>query len=433
MLRGLRHPRERGHENSGTLSTRSESMEHLLGLSMLARASGSHKKRQSHLDVQKLVDDARYVHSFGSLPNWFYRRLLKQRPQTAPPHFAYGAAKARRREAAVATRCIMRDRVRRAGKSPTTSLYDVKSAFCSVDHAAIRDVYGGIARRIITCESTSAVMSLVLLLLMGMFGWHLGLEPLRVTVRPLMSSMGATCWPPVESYIGIFSGMNVELLAQSPVSDGIVNCSILFVDDLASDFLHSCHACLVGVVDVASRKLGAQLTPIGLAQDTDKAEVLPCLWGSKSKECMRGCMAGALKGAKKSVRYLGPLLYWDGSIGPEITKRICQASKAWFGYRSFWYVGSSLRFKLLVFRAIVFATLISGLAAFVLTGAVCRRLGSFLIHKARKLLGGRACKKRHRAHISSTGPCRVHRSICTLTLHMLLLRCECRGCSGCKR
>ena len=65
---------------------------------------------------------------------------------------------------------------------------------------------------------------------------------------------------------------------------------------------------------------------------------------------------GILKGAKKSVRYLGPLLSWDGPTGPEITKRIFQATKAWFGYKSFWYVESSLRFKLFVFRAIVFAT-----------------------------------------------------------------------------
>ena len=130
--------------------------------------------------------------------------------------------------------------------------------------------------------------------------------------------------------------MNVELLAQSPVSDDITNCyHTLFVDDLASHFLHSCHTCLVGVVDVAFRRLDAQLAPIGLAKNTGKAEVLPCLWGSKPKECVRGCMGGALKGAKKSVRYLGPLLSWDGSIGPEITKRIFQANKAWFGYRSF--------------------------------------------------------------------------------------------------
>ena len=100
-------------------------------------------------------------------------------------------------------------------------------------------------------------------------------------------------WPPVEPYIGSPSDMNVELLAQSPVNDGIANCShTLLVDDWASYSLHSCHACFVGVVDVASRKLDAQLTPIGLAQSTDKAEVLPCFRGSKSKECMRSCMGG---------------------------------------------------------------------------------------------------------------------------------------------
>ena len=149
-----------------------------------------HKKRPSHLDEQRLVDDARCIHSCGSLPKWFYRCLLKQR--TAPPHFAYGAVKARRREAAIATQCIMRDRVRRAGKSSTTSLHDTKNSFCSVDLATTRGVYGGDSQEghptrehissHVTCVAASD----------GDICWHLGLEPLRVTVLQLMSSMGAT-------------------------------------------------------------------------------------------------------------------------------------------------------------------------------------------------------------------------------------------------
>ena len=98
-----------------------------------------HKKASSHLDETNICSDVRTVHAFGPFPKWLYRHLYSSgKDSGCAPHFAFGAVKGRRREEAIASQCILMERCHTRGLSTMMRLYDVRNAFCSVDH----DVFG---------------------------------------------------------------------------------------------------------------------------------------------------------------------------------------------------------------------------------------------------------------------------------------------------
>ena len=99
----------------------------------------------------------------------------------------------------------------------------------------------------------------------------------------------------------------------------------------------------------------------------------------------------ATKGrAAKSARYLGPHLHWDYRTSVERKLRIQAARRAWMDYKSFWYKAVDLSAKTILYRAVVFSTLVSALSAFVLTEADYRELEGFHHRNLRALLRGRA-------------------------------------------
>ena len=60
-------------------------------------------------------------------------------------------------------------------------------------------------------------------------------------------------------------------------------------------------------------------------------------------------------------------------------------------------------FKVLVFKAIVLSTLLSGLTAFVLSDKQYQTLGHFVVGRARVLLRGKACEKKRKRVSQGTG------------------------------
>eukprot|EP00969_Alexandrium_andersonii_P194781 8603531-Alexandrium_andersonii.AAC.1 len=164
------------------------------------------------------------------------------------------------------------------------------------------------------------------------------------------------------------SQITANLVAVSPVSGNLVNTAhTAFVDDLATRTIED-DSCVVEQHGHAiSDSLDVALERALMAQNVQKGESLVRFMGAGAQSFTRRLAESQILGIHSEVRYLGPLFHWRGSMKPEIQKRIAATRAAYAAYRRFWCTNAHPKLRRLVFGAIVWGTLLSGLAAAVLT------------------------------------------------------------------
>ena len=95
----------------------------------------------------------------------------------------------------------------------------------------------------------------------------------------------------------------------------------------------------------------------------------------------------------RQARYLGPYLTADHTTATERQKRFTAATKSWHLMGWFWHSRTNLKFRLIVFWAMVQSILLSGLVSFALIHTDNQALNEFILRKGRLLLRSRATKK----------------------------------------
>ena len=117
------------------------------------------------------------------------------------------------------------------------------------------------------------------------------------------------------------------------------------------------------------------------------------LFCTGSRKVSKDFFASSQMSCKHAARYFGPGLHWKGHSTEEIKQRIQSATSAWYAYKWFWPSNSSIYFKCLVFRAIFFNTLTSGLVAFAFEDSNVQMLSVCLCRFARTLSAAKARSK----------------------------------------
>ena len=102
-----------------------------------------------------------------------------------------------------------------------------------------------------------------------------------------------------------------------------------------------------------------------LAQHKGKSEATVWFTGPKAYTHQREAFIKDECGhVLRDARYLGPRLHNAQFLFLEKEARLQAATKAWCMYYKFWFRAVDVRFKVLVFRCGVWATLLSGLVSF---------------------------------------------------------------------
>ena len=354
-----------------------------------------HRKDSSHLGETNICGDVRTVHAFGPFPKWLYRHLYSSgKDNGCAPHFAFGAVKGRRREGAIASQCILMERCHTRGLSTMMRLYDVRNAFCSVEHDVFDDRLTTHSNADFLSQHIEEHVALVKGSDRDMWvGTGQGAPQGHSIACDLFSDAYNS---PVQRYIE-HTGAHSHTKVCSAVSGVRIELSsTLFVDDLATLFASYQSDGLWVDVELAGEFLDCQINPLGLVRNKTKDESLPRLVGMGSRAAMSRCMENHVHGSRSAVRYLGLMPTWSCTVTVEIGRRVGLAWKAWYADRSLWHTRVDIDFKVLVFKAIVLSTLLSGLTACVLSDKQYQTLGLFVVGRARVLHRGKACKKTER-------------------------------------
>lgn len=157
----------------------------------------------------------------------------------------------------------------------------------------------------------------------------------------------------------------IPILAYSHLDGEHRNCSTpLFVDDLARRMASHCNHRFAQRDEFDSRTVDLQMCQAGMARNRDKADCLPSFCGPGAHSVLRDSFNGnAIPGVTKHARYLGPRLSWNTTCSFEVKLRLQAARVAWHQFKSFWHKPVSLKLKVLVFKPVVLASLLTGMVA----------------------------------------------------------------------
>ena len=93
------------------------------------------------------------------------------------------------------------------------------------------------------------------------------------------------------------------------------------------------------------------------------------------------------------ARYLGERVHYAGRTHEEVALRLQASKGAWTRMGSFWLRPGATGSKLLVYKALVQSTLLSGIEVLVLDKQKYQQVHRFILRTGRKLLQGRAGDK----------------------------------------
>ena len=328
-----------------------------------------HTKSLPHIDDSGAVSDCRIVHSFCSF-NKFYMKMASNSAGWSKPFIsAYGAVRGRRREETIQIQLLTGWRLKTCGVSSLLKLYDVKNAFPSPTFESIRGTLDTCSDKFFAdmmyqhatshrCDLTACdgIVSLA-----PGSGFPQGSSEATDGFNGVYSG-------PLQQYFSETDEFNHLLVGIHPIDRSRVSCSsTVFVDDIATRLASGTPQHLLRLAVRSSEVLGRSLDSIGIVQDADKAESVPSFLGSGSRSILKDAASQPGRFAREA-RYLGPYLHWGFSTSLERDRRIAAALRAWHDFSPFWFKPVSMKFKMVVFRAVVLSTLISGLAAFPLTG-----------------------------------------------------------------
>jgi len=233
---------------------------------------------------------------------------------------------------------------------------------------------------------------------------------------PMASEIFNDCYAKViQQYIQDSNEADDSLCVQSNISGNNINIgTTAFVDDTCSTLVEKVHSKLPEKSKIDDRLFHNVITPLGVVQNKGKMEFVCRTFGTNSRQTLWDFQEYS-KNFRVSARYLGPYLHWNGISSSEISLRIDAARKAWFLFSGFWYTSVDFRLTKIFFKAFVFSVLTSGLCAFVLTSGDLKKLDTFVLNKARRLLRGKACMKEMREDSTtkyvSLSKIQIHREI----------------------
>ena len=187
------------------------------------------------------------------------------------------------------------------------------------------------------------------------------------------------------------------LVATDPVSQQEQDLSIsTYADDLSRTIVCQDPEDLLCQLHTANAELNIALHKIGVAQNEDKQEHVPCFMRQNADAYTRFVFENdVLPGrTRRCSRYLGPLHHATLNESFEIENRIRLADRSWHSMGKVWFRQGLVRASLLLlFSGMVYNTLLSGLEALVLNCGQVQKLDRYVLKRGRRLLRGAACKK----------------------------------------
>ena len=319
-------------------------------------------------------------------------------PPVAPAYFNYGAIRARRREEAILIQQFNIARHNYAGVPWLLRFYDVRNAFPSIDRAPALNRIDALTQWKAECLHT-------------FFENHIAFIP--AADKPIFLSLERG-FPPGLSVATDFYGYTYNHALHSFIEDPdlkeiqadlwvppvvgsstepICTANTSFVDDLGSFMPVYTNHCALHKATAASSSLDKALETVKLIQNCDKGETICKLRGQGLTSVYRALAAAGTVGLRRTARYLGPQMHADLVANREVEIRLASARKAWYCYRKIWASPVAYEFKKLVYVALVFSNLLSGLICFKLTEKNVEVLSAFHCKCLRRLLKGTACEK----------------------------------------
>ena len=131
-----------------------------------------------------------------------------------------------------------------------------------------------------------------------------------------------------------------DFLVYDPVCEQYVDASIsTYADDLARTVVCDTVHELVHKLQHANKELCTVLDTVGVAQNLDKQEHVPCFVGCHSDSYTREVFAGEVLPGKTCVaaRYLGSWHRFRNNDSAEIDNRMQKADIGWYAMGQLWF------------------------------------------------------------------------------------------------
>lgn len=341
----------------------------------------------------------RTINTFEPLGKTYVKCLWEKGVRSCDRHWASGYIQHKSRITPIMHRRILKHRLRAVGQSHCDSFYDATNAFPSVVRSVCDQVVDRTCRRcdanILKQRNNTAILCIqaadTKVYLRNGSGslqgdGHAGeqfLEQYHPTIDYWMDTLGQT--------------EPQDFLVYDPVCEQYVDASVsTYADDLARTVVCDTVHELVHKLQHANRELCTVLDTVGVAQNLDKQEHVPCFVGCHSDSYTREVFAGEVLPGKTCVaaRYLGSLHHFRNNDSAEIDNRVQKADIGWYAMGQLWFRQGLRRTALvLIFKGMVYSTLMSGLEALCLSHTHVDRLDKYILKRGRKLMHGAACHK----------------------------------------
>ena len=341
----------------------------------------------------------RLINSLDVFGKLYYKWLWSNTTSHAQRPYASGYTIGKSRLSAIVQQAALAERLRRSRWSFCQSFHDVANAFPSPSHESLDDSLRKGARpcdrELLRQRHIQACM-------------HIEASDKDLHVRPHSGNLqgdthaGAqfleVYHPCVDQWAHeCISSFGDELVATDPVTGCSVDVAMsTYADDVARTLLAPSPVDMLQTINRSNFLLDKALSAISLGQNVEKQEHLPFFAGAGTDDNMRRVFSKEfLPGnTRRAARYLGTLLHFKGNFNMEVSNRIQAADKSWAIMGKFWSHGRMARRPLvLMFTALVYNTLLSGLEACCLTKTHLQRIDSKVLSYGRKLMRGEACVK----------------------------------------
>ena len=346
----------------------------------------------------------RIINTFEPLGKAFVKTLWDRGQRQSGREWAAGYIAHKSRITPIMQRRIVKHRLCQAGQSHCDSFYDAKNAFPSVDRAVCDEVIDNTCRlqdrRLLKQRNNQAVLCIQaadreVYICSGSGSLqgdaHAGSQFLE-QYHPALD-----LW--LEK-LADFEGYH--FFAIDPISQQFVDTSVsAYADDVARTSLCSSPGELAQKLHHANSLFSQALQPLGVAQNVEKQVHVPCFLRRGADQHTRAVFHQRLLPGNtcRSAKYLGLLHHALGNESPEIEQRIHKADVAWFSMGRLWFRQGLLRVALvLMFKGLVYSTLLSGLEALCLTRSQLAQLDRYLLKRGRQLMHGTACEKKSTDH-----------------------------------
>ena len=343
--------------------------------------------------------DTRLINGFDDLGKLFFKVLLQRAADGTSRVYACGYAKHKSRIDAMLGQNIMSARLRGKKKCFCTSFLDVKNAFYSPSHTALKNVIDVttpmqdrllLAQRVtnvcLTLQCTDGDLHLLPGSGIPQGGEGAARQYLQV-YHPVIDSW----W---EAYS---TEMGRPLMTIEPVLGTSVDLALsTYADDLAAKHVADNIDELREKVVRCNELLDVSLATVAIAQNTAKQEHVVSVGGVGAGKQLEKAYRGSFFPGKvvRDARYLGGRHHYACRFGAEFQRRKRAAVVGWMSMGSFWSKAAvAKKALLLVFYGIFYGALLSGLEAFHVTREWALKFDKLVLQYGRKVMRGAACQK----------------------------------------